>query len=227
MRSRYLLATITLFIICMLTAAPLLAGSHFHKHDKGIEGSGDMETRELDVDRFDSIKISGAFDLEITIGSPQKVIATIDDNLWDNFDSGVSSGTLYLDWDKSCSPDRDCRIEIVVPELRRVALHGAGDVEISEYEGDSFEFDLRGAGDLTMEGQVDQLEINISGAGDVDTRKLRARSADVTISGVGDADISVEEELDARVSGVGDLRYYGDPEQRKTRVSGLGSIKQK
>ena len=86
---------------------------------------------------------------------------------------------------------------------------------------------MHGAGDLTMEGEVEDLKINLSGAGKVDTRQLEAQNVDVSISGVGNADVYASDSLRARVSGVGNLDYYGDPEKKKTRVSGLGRINQK
>ena len=219
-------------LTALLVLTLLLVGSQavawdWHKHNKGIEGSGDMETRTLDLDSFDEIDIGGAFDVYVTFGDKQEVDVTIDDNLWDNLEADVKSGTLYLDWDKSCSPDNDCQVRLVLPSLKEVAIHGAGNVEIEDFRGDEFTYALSGAGNLLMDGEVDDLEIKISGAGEADTRDLRARNVKVSISGAGNAEVYASESLRGRVSGVGNLSYWGDPEDRDTRVSGLGNIKRK
>ncbi len=192
-----------------------------------IEGSGDMETRELDLKEFQKIDVGGAFDLEITLGDEQKVTMTIDDNLWDNLEAEVHGSTLEIGWDKNCQPDDDCTVVIVVRELKGMEIHGAADVEIEGYRGDSFSFDVSGAAELEMDGEVDRLDINVSGAGDIDTRELMAKSVEISVSGAGEAKVYASESFEGRVSGVGNIHYWGDPEHQKTKVSGLGNIKSK
>jgi len=224
MRSNRLLAA--LFVVLILPAVAGQAAAFSFGKDT-IEGSGDMETRTLEFKEFDAINVGGAFDLEITIGDEQKVVMTIDDNLWDNLEAEVSGGTLEIGWDKSCEPDGDCRVEIVVRDLNALDIHGAADVEISQYRGDSFKFDVSGAAELEMAGTVDELEIHVSGAGEIDTRELKAKSVEISVSGAGEAKVYASESFEGRVSGVGNIAYWGNPEHEKTRVSGLGNIKKK
>jgi Putative auto-transporter adhesin, head GIN domain len=215
-------------VLMILLSGTALASKHdIHFGKKGIKGSGDMETREIDVDEFDRIYLSGAFDVEISFGTRQKVEVTIDDNLWDILEVEVDGHSLELGWEKSCRPDGDCKVEIVVESLEAFKLSGAGNVDINDFDGPSFTFSLSGAGDLTMDGEVDDLEIRLSGAGNVDTRRLMARNVEIGISGAGNADVYASESLNGKVSGVGNLDYYGDPERKKTRVSGIGRINQK
>ena len=102
-----LVAALTLFVCAGPLAADSLAKS-------SIEGSGNPETRELDLAEFNSINVGGAFELEITLGDAQQVTMTIDDNLWDNLETEVHGGTLEIGWDKSCNPDSDSKVVIVV-----------------------------------------------------------------------------------------------------------------
>ena len=224
MRSNRLLAA--LFVVLILPAVAGQAAAFSFGKDT-IEGSGDMETRTLEFKEFDAINVGGAFDLEITIGDEQKVVMTIDDNLWDNLEAEVSGGTLELGWDKSCSPDGDCTVVIVVRELNSVNVHGASSVEITGYKGHSFEFNVSGAAELEMDGEVDNLEISVSGAGDIDTRDLLAKSVEISVSGAGEAKVYASESFEGRVSGVGNIDYWGDPEHQKVKVSGMGDIDKK
>jgi hypothetical protein len=221
MRSRYLVIPALLAMALVLTAGNATAFS-FSKDT--IEGSGNMETRELNLKEFDAIDVGGAFELEITMGDEQKVVMTIDDNLWDNLEAEVNGGTLEIGWDKNCDPDGDCTVVIVVRELKGIDIHGAAEVEIEGYRGDSFTFDVSGAAELEMDGEVDDLEISISGAGEIDTRDLKAKSVKITVSGAGEAKVYASESFEGRVSGVGSIDYWGDPEHQKTKVSGLGDI---
>ena len=171
--------------------------------------------------------MGGAFDIEVSFGRTQKVEVTIDDNLWDIFEAEVKGEWLNLDWDGNCRPSDECRIAIVVPLLEEVNIHGACDLNISGFKGSEFTYKLSGAGDLVMDGEVDKLDIKISGAGDADTTDLKAKHVKVSISGAGNAEVYAEKSLRGRVSGVGNLTYYGDPEDENTSVSGLGKIRKK
>lgn len=100
MHFRYMKTTLILVLILALAAGQASAFS-FGKHGKSIKGSGDLETRELELDNFDKTDIGGAFDLHVTLGKKQMVKITIDDNLWDNLEVEVDGHELQLDWDKS------------------------------------------------------------------------------------------------------------------------------
>ncbi len=214
---------ISLALIVLLVATQTAAFSF----SSGEKGSGQMETRQLSLEEFRALEVGGAFDVEVSFGNKQSVEVTIDDNLWEIFEAKVKGGWLDLDWGRSCKPSDDCRIKIVVKTLEEVSVHGACDLDISDFDGHEFTFRLSGACDLKMDGKVDKLDIKISGAGDVDTTDLKAKDVKVNISGAGNAEVYAEDSLRGRISGVGNLTYYGDPEDTNTSVSGLGNIKKK
>lgn len=213
--------TLSLILIALLGAGQ---GAAFD-FGRGAKGSGDMETRELSLDEFRALEIGGAFEVDVRFGKKQKVAITIDDNLWEHLDARVKGHWLKIDWDRSVRPSDECRIEIVVRDLQELSVRGACDAHIHGFAGARFTYELSGAGNLEMDGKVEFLEIDISGAGDADTRDLEAQHVEVRISGAGNAEVHAERSLEARVSGVGNLTYYGDPEEKDTSVSGMGSIK--
>jgi hypothetical protein len=207
---------------------PVAAASHDAQAGRErIEGSGKLETRTLDLDTFIAVELGGAFDVTITFGEQQKVEATLDDNLFANLEADVSGRKLELGWDEDCDPSRDCEIRITMVELTGFELNGAGDVAIKGFAGDRLEIKLRGAGDIEADGEVDELKISLMGAGDIEARDLKARNVEVVLAGVGDCEVYAAESIDARLTGVGDLEYWGDPEHRDTKVSGIGDIKAK
>ena len=64
----------------------------------------------------------------------------------------------------------------------------------------------------------------MSGAGGYNAANLRSHSCTISISGVGGAKVFADQTLNAQVSGVGGVEYYGNPSDVQTEVSGLGSI---
>lgn len=194
---------------------------------RGIKGSGKLETREIAVDPFDQLEVSGAFDVVVSVGGEQKVTVTFDDNLLDLLELRVDDGELELGWRKSCRPSRGSKVAITVPDLREVEVSGAGDLDVTGLKGIRFEAEVSGAGDLTLAGSVEVFELELSGAGDVDAKKLEAQVVSAEISGAGSADVHASRRIEAEVSGAGDLTYRGDPQERDIDVSGAGSVRKR
>ena len=106
-----------------------------------------------------------------------------------------------------------------------VMVSGAGDLSLSG-NFDSISATVSGAGDLYMKGQAKLLDAMVSGAGDLVAKDLDAQTAKVTVSGAGDARVHAIASMDAAVSGVGSIVYSGDPQDRKVRITGTGSVRQ-
>ncbi len=213
------LAACTLLLAIALTA-PAQAGDP-------IEGSGKLETRTLEFGTFNKIVLGGAFDVEVAIGKTPKVEVTVDDNLWDNLEALVKDGTLDLDWKKSCNPSDHCTVRITTAALEEFTLHGAGNVGITGLDGKSLIFYLRGAGDVKLDGKVQDLQIFLTGAGDCDARKLQAQDVAIVLSGVGNCEAFASASIDVQVTGVGNVTYWGSPEKKTINVAGMGNVEAK
>jgi len=227
MMTRRWLPVLTAILAIALLTAPATAGRHSWHDDDMIEGSGDIETRNFDLKAFEAVELEGAMDIEIVFGDRQSVEVTLDDNLFDNLELDVGGKTLTVGWDESCDPDGDSVMKITMRKLKAVRIEGAGDIEIRDFDGDDFVYDLFGAGDLDIDGKVDELDITLNGAGDVEAKDLEAKHVKVQVNGVGDVEVTATESIDARVNGVGEIEYWGKPDKEKTRVGGIGEIERK
>ena len=66
------------------------------------------------------------------------------------------------------TPDREIDIELVVPDLSRLEVDGAGVVDLDGLEGESLEVELDGAADVDGEDlDFDELAVVLSGVGSV------------------------------------------------------------
>jgi len=221
------LYSIIAILLLTLIAQSASAGWGFRngRGHRGLRGSGDIETQEFDFKKFDKIKLECGIDIRIHVGEELSCEVTADDNLFDEMEFRVRGRTLVLDTDKELRPTDGILMTLKMPALEGITINGAGDIYITNMSGNEFYLDINGAGDIRVEGEVDELDINISGAGDVDAEELEAKSADIRISGAGDAEVTVTDQIWAAISGVGNITYHGDPEHESTRVSGIGNIK--
>jgi hypothetical protein len=102
-------------------------------------------------------------------------------------------------------------------------MSGAGKIEIDSIESTSLKVVVSGTGSVDVSGTVDTPEIEIDGLGDYNALDLESQDATLIISGAGDADLWVNENLDVTISGAGSVSYYGDP-QVSQNISGLGKV---
>ena len=87
--------------------------------------------------------------------------------------------------------------------------------------------DISSSGDITLNGEADKLNANLSSAGDLNAYELEVREADVSASSAGDADITVSERLTARASSAGDINYRGNPKYIDAHSSSAGGVHKK
>jgi len=192
-----------------------------------IKGSGKMETRSYDFADFDGIRLDGGLDIHVSVGPRHSIELTLDDNLFKNLEIGVDGGMLHIGWDEDCDPSNKSRMAVTLPDLNKMRINGAGDIEIEGFNGGSFEYVLRGAGDLKASGKLDDLEITLHGAGNVEFKDVEAKHVDVTVAGAGDVEVTATESIKADVHGVGDITYWGDPKKESTSVHGIGDIEKR
>ena len=83
--------------------------------------------------------------------------------------------------------------------------------------------DIFGSGKIKLTGIADDLDLGISGSGDYKGFSLEAITTEVQISGSGEVEVLVTDQLDVRISGSGDVYYKGFPEL-DIEISGSGEV---
>lgn len=111
---------------------------------------------------------------------------------------------------------------IKVPQMM-ISISGAGSVRFDDLTADVLKFDISGAGEGQLAGQVSSLGLSVSGKGKVTADQLRVTTANVSISGVANAELWVQDTLRVDISGAGHVGYWGQPKVRQS-ISGLGSV---
>lgn len=84
--------------------------------------------------------------------------------------------------------------------------------------------DLSGSSKANLLGNVNQLNIECSGASDINGYDLIAETADVKASGASDIMLSVVHELNAEASGASHIYYKGKPMVTHVIASGVSKI---
>ena len=226
-----------LFILTMLafTACDELIGER---------GNDVRVTKEITVDSFEKIEISGAFKILLTPSRSHEIIIEADENLLKYINISVRGNRLFIETDRRLSSRKGIKIEIPVKNLREISSSGASDIESAEpISAKELEIEASGAGKIDLkldvklvtinlsgavmvylEGVGERLELDMSGAGSLAAEGFEVRDCEVDISGVGHVLVNVSGTLAAQVSGLGKVEYLGNPESVKGDVSGVGNI---
>src|SRR5690348_8942533 len=101
----------------------------------GDRGSGAPRTETRAVGAFDGLELDGVYKAEITIGEPQRVELTADDNLLGLIRTEVKDHRLVVRSDRSLSPRSTPTLRIVVRALHRIDVSGAAEVGTAKLAG--------------------------------------------------------------------------------------------
>lgn len=212
-----------------------------------VEGSGVRMTEERDIGNVDEVVLSGVGDLTIVSGAMPALSVTADDNILPALETNAAGGKLKLGTRSltSIHPKTKIAYTLTVPQLNSITVSGAGTVKTQRLEADNLKLQLSGAGKAQLDnlkckslaltlsgsgianlsGSAEEFKLRVSGAGKIDAANLKTNSADVRISGSGQAAIWATNELKARISGAGNVKYRGQPRHIEQKVSGSGHIR--
>lgn len=192
-----------------------------------LTASGDRSSETRTVKQFTGIESNGANDIHISYGTEFKVILKGSSNLLPYFKTETLGSTLRLGYDRISVRQDDVEVYITLPALNYLSMSGSGDVNISGSfpRLDVLEVLVSGSAELEAENtmEADELLVKISGSGEVDLKKLKSNSAELSISGSGEAKIGASEFLKARISGSGKIYYTGSP-VIDSQISGSGKL---
>ena len=118
------------------------------------------------------------------------------------------------------------RSDSIRAESLRATISGSGKIRFRRLDAKDVKIVVSGAGTVDLgSGRVEELGVTVTGAGDVIAGKLRSDTGKVAISGAGTTTLWPEKTLAVRITGVGTVRYYGDPQITDRHVAGIGNVK--
>ena len=194
----------------------------------GIRGSGVLRTEVREVTTFSTISFKSVGKLKIQQTGKESLTIIADENILPILQSQISDQILYIsnENNSSINPSKQIEFIVEVKNLENLETKAVGSIEVKDIQGKRLSISLDGVGNVAIAGNVDVLDLDLSGVGSFNGEELKARQATVRNKGVGSALVNVSEQLDASVSGIGSIEYIGSPQVSKS-VKGLGEIKKR
>lgn len=214
----------------------------------GITGSGNIVSENRTVTDFNSVEVASSTDVEIIEGDTYSVEVSDYENIIQYLSLKVVDHKLiiYIDPSTTMLTNSKAKVMITMPDtLKSLSITGSGNIKINSAFKDikqmsisgsgnidatqrlgigDFEAIIHGSGNISAKGNAERIKAVISGSGDIDLSDLQAYNADCTISGSGNIDVYVNNELKAKITGSGDINYYGNPKTVNSNTDGSGDV---
>ena len=219
---------------------------------KKIKGNGNIVTKERSVSEYDAVKVAGNLDVDLVAGNEGNLTLVMDENLLEYVKTEVKDNALkvYVKKGYNIQASRKAeqgKILIIVPvkDISSVALAGSGDVNTKDFTIKASDFKasvagsgdvnlnvnasnidgkVAGSGDLRFKGDANSFSGKVTGSGDIHAFGLVSEDVEAYVTGSGDVRVYCKGKLKARVTGSGDITYKGNPAKEDSKVTGSGDI---
>ncbi len=205
-----------------------------------------QETQTRSVGSFSGVKVAEGIDVYLKKGSKESVRVEATGTKLENVLTEVSGAYLkvhmkdgnyrgrvnvkvyvtFVKVDKLSASSAGSIFSDGVMEAdeMRMSASSAGSVEVT-VKANLVEASASSAGEVTLKGSTKSLEADASSAGEVSAYDLEAVNVKAGASSGGSVKVSVQQELTARASSGGSVRYRGNPSKSNTNSSSGGSVK--
>ena len=209
-----------ILIVLLAGCVVVVAGCHL----PGVRGNGQIKTEERQVGAFANLDAGGAFAIEWESGSPALRITT-DENLLPYIENNVSDDTLRLHTREHVWPTHGIKVVISSPTRTGGRIRGAVKLTVKQLSGPIFALESKGASEVTLDGNVERLLVDMTGASQLAADGLQAKTAEISTTGAGDAEVAVTDTLNVVITGAGKVTYSGNPATINKQITGAGSIR--
>lgn len=202
-----------------------------------IKPSGNIITRDVTINSFNSIHAEGLYELVLTQGDKESVKIEADDNLQNLFKVSNDGNTLVIDMpdlknsdvnfnDENGDHKLNLKVYVTFKQLNAIDVGIIGSVRCTTpLKTDAFRIDSKNVGDIKLQLAAENLTINNKGVGNI-TLSGSANNAIITNAGVGnfDGENLIVQTMNIDNSGVGNADVHVEKDL-KVKGSFLGKVK--
>ena len=201
------------------------------KKEVKIEGSGNVITKDVAIQSFDELQVSGVFNVVLTQGSKESVKIEAEDNLQQLFEVKNEGNKLIVDMKKDShfDPKKKMTVYITFKNLKSMDLKmvgnltsegnlSFGDLSLNNKSIGSVDLALnaqkldiknKSVGNLKLRGKADNAVIKSNSVGSIKAADFVVQTMDIDNDGVGSAEVNAAKELKVKESFLGKVRNAG------------------
>ncbi len=105
----------------------------------------------------------------------------------------------------------------------KLVVSGSGSMEI-DLKGQDLKASVSGSGNLSVKGYATHGKLEVSGSGSINAFDCELNTAEVIVSGSGNCDVKVSDELTATIMGSGNINHKGQTRNVTRKTFGQGTV---
>lgn len=194
-----------------------------------VTGEGPVVTENRSLTNFSGVDLRMNASVIYKQAPNYKVEVSGQENILDRLITEIENGKLVVRMKNDVRLRRHEEITVTVhsPELSRLRVSGSGKITATGLvNAADMEMDISGSGDIYLADLVAaKLDANVSGSGNIDIVSGRIPEEKLRISGSGDIDLSnvLADEVTTTTSGSGNIKV-NVVEQLRVTISGSGNV---
>ena len=192
-------------------------------------GNKKIVFQERTIPIYSQIKVLGNADVVLTEGEVGQIKVETSENVLPYVITEVKGETLVVKL-KHYGVSYVPKLKVYVPideKFNKITIAGKGDVTLGEHfsiELQTLEVIIKIQGNVQLQGKTEVLKVSVLGSGNFQGKELLTHKGTLSISGTGNIEASVSEEVQAKITGYGHIIIFGNPSKKDTDIKGSGKI---
>lgn len=170
---------------------------------------------------FENVEVSGAIKVIFENGKSHQVLV---DKKHSKYIKTRKNGNKLEISPKRGIYSKKVIIKVISPNFEGINLMGASVGQLLGVNQESLEVELNGASSLELSGKVEEIELDLTGSSSLLGKNLICQEVEIDGSGASYANLIVDKELKADLSGASTLRYSGKVKDIDVDTSGGSRI---
>ena len=209
------------------------------------QAKAQMEEQTVAIDNFDKISLTGNIDVIFSQGSKTSVVIVGNRKDIDKVEAEVKGRTLFISTKtekkdvggvtvKTTKFIDEVKVKVTSKSLKEVKITGNGDFKATtDINTDNLNLNVSGSGDMEFKKvTADAAKATIAGSGDISIKKLDTKNLNTSIAGSGEIEIdNVTDRCDVAqlsIAGSGDMKMkFEGCRDLRCKIAGSGEMELK
>ena len=246
-KKQIIMTTLIKFIVATVLSLTLFSCNFDMNFNSGVRGNGEVVIENRTINEyFSAIKATEGLDVYLTQSDNESVSVEADGNLQELILTEVEDGVLKIHTKENIGSAISKKVHVSFKDISSIVSTSGSDVystntiiserlDLKSTSGSDMKLDVNtsvlnckstSGSDLRLSGKTIRLIAEATSGSDIKAADLMAESSQVKATSGADITVNTSQELTAKATSGGDVKYYGNPKKVDKSDSSSGSVRQ-